>query len=201
MMRRSRQILGWMIGVLVLGGATSLRAADLLPQPGSWELGIRSGYSIGQRHVDMVPVHLRIGYTLFKGKQWVIPRGALEIGIEPFASVITLISNPNKRSGSLELGGALPVLTYYFDLGYGIYPYLEGGLGMLYTDLRVYHLGGHFSFMETFGTGVAYFLNDNVALNVGWRFRHISNASLYKDNAGLNSDVFMAGVSYFLPQH
>ena len=149
----------------------------------------------------MVPVHLRIGYTVFKGKKWIIPRGALEVGIEPFASVITEVANPSERSGSLELGGVLPVLTYYFDLGNGLYPYIEGGLGVLYTDLRGYNLGGHFSFMEAVGTGVTYFLNENLALNLGWRFRHISNAELYKDNAGLNSDIFLVGVSYFMPQH
>ncbi len=197
MKRRSWQVLSWV--VLVLGMATPVRATDLLPQPGSWELGLRSGYSIGQRNVDMVPVNVRIGYTLFKGQKWIIPRGAFEVGIEPFASVITSVANPDKRSGSLELGGLLPVLTYYFDLGNGLYPYFEGGIGMLYTDLRGYNLGGHFSFTETFGTGVTYFLNDRLALSVGWRYRHISNAGLYKDNAGLTSDVFLAGFSYFLP--
>jgi len=195
------RILGWMVICVALSMGTPVHAADLLPQPGSWEVGVRSGYSIGQRDVDMVPVHLRIGYTLFKGKAWIIPRGAFEIGVEPFASVITSVANPDKRSGSLELGGVLPFVVYYFDLGYGIYPYIEGGLGALYTDLRGYSLGGHFSFMEMLGTGVTYFLNENIALNVGWRFRHISNAGLYKNNAGLNTDTIMGGVSYFFPQH
>jgi lipid A 3-O-deacylase len=201
MMRQKWQALSVMAAVLTLCGALPLYAADLLPQPGSWDLGLRSGYSIGQRNVDMVPVHLRVGYTLFKGKKWLFPSGALEVSAEPFASVITSVAQPSKRSGSLELGVGLPVLTYYFNLGSRIYPYVEGGLGMLYTDLRGYNLGGHFSFMETVGAGATYFLNNNLALNVGWRFRHISNASLYKDNVGLNSGIFLAGFSYFLPPH
>ena len=130
MRRRSWQVLSWM--VLALGIATPVRATDLLPQPGSWELGLRSGYSIGQRNVDMVPVNVRIGYTLFKGQKWIIPRGAFEIGIEPFVSVITSVTNPDKRSGSLELGGLLPVLTYYFDLGNGFYP----GAGAIASTFR-----------------------------------------------------------------
>ena len=32
-------------------------------------------------------------------------------------------------------------------------------------------------------------------------FRHISNAKLYHDNVGLESGIFLAGFSYFLPQH
>jgi lipid A 3-O-deacylase len=201
MMRQNWQVAVWLLIALLLGTASPLRAADLLPQPGSWEFGVRSGYSFGQRDVEMVPVNARIGYTLFRGKKWIIPHGALQIGIEPFASVITKVANPSQRSGSLELGGVLPALTYYFDLGYNIYPYVEGGLGMLYTDLRGYNLGGHFSFMEMVGTGVTYFLNENIAISVGWRFRHISNASLYDDNAALNTDTIMGGISYFLPQH
>jgi len=145
----------------------------------------------------MVPVNLRIGYTLFKGRKWFLPPGSFEIAAEPFASVITSIRP--KNSGSVELGLGLPMLTYYLDLGIPVYPYIEGGLGVLYTDLRGYHLGGHFSFLETGGVGASYFLNDHMALNVGWRYRHISNAGLYDDNAGLNSGIFLAGFSYFLP--
>ena len=198
MRKRSWQVLGWVMAVLVLGKAAVLYADDLLPQPGAWEFGIRSGYSIGlSKHADMVPVDLRIGYTLFKGRKWFLPPGAFEISTEPFASVMTSIRPRN--SGSVELGLGLPTLTYYMDLGIPVYPYIEGGLGVLYTDLRGYHLGGHFSFLETAGVGVSYFLGDNVALNVGWRYRHISNAGLYDHNVGLNSGIFLAGFSYFLP--
>jgi lipid A 3-O-deacylase len=197
---RRGQSWDWMIATaLVLWGAAPLPAADLLPQAGTWDLGLRTGYSIGlKKHVEMVPVNLRIGYTLFKGQKWFIPAGALEVSAEPFASVMTSIRPGN--SGSVELGLGLPVFTYYFDLGNRVYPYIEGGLGLLYTDLRGYHLGGHFSFMENVGVGATYFLNNHLALNVGWRFRHISNANLYADNAGLESGIFLAGFSYFLPQ-
>jgi hypothetical protein len=201
MVRQNWQVAVGLFIAIVLGAALPSHAADLLPQPGSWEFGVRSGYSFGQRDVEMVPVNARIGYTLFKGKKWIIPQGAFQIGIEPFASVITKVANPSHRSGSLELDGVLPALTYYFDLGYNIYPYVEGGLGMLYTDLRGYNLGGHFSFMEMVGTGVTYFVNEHIAISVGWRFRHISNAGLYDDNAALNTDTIMGGISYFLPQH
>ncbi|MBI3302116.1 MAG: acyloxyacyl hydrolase [Deltaproteobacteria bacterium] len=198
MKSRRWRVLGWMMAALVCGGATPVRAADLLPQPGAWAVGLRTGYSIGtSKHVEMVPVNLRIGYTLFKGQKWFLPPGALEVAVEPFASVMTSIRP--KNSGSLELGAGLPMFSYYFNLGNHLHPYIEGGLGVLYTDLRGYHLGGHFSFLETAGAGVTYFLNDNLALNAGWRYRHISNASLYAHNVGLNSGIFLAGFSYFLP--
>jgi len=184
-------------GVLLCGG-TPASAEELLPKAGTWELGLRTGYIWGMRkHAEMIPINLRVGYTVFKGQWWIVPAGAFEVSAEPFVSVIHSI-RPGKH-GSIELGLGLPVFTYYFDTGTRFAPYIEGGLGLLYTDLRGYSLGGHFSFMENIGLGASYFLSENLAFNAMWRYRHISNANLYDDNAGLDSSVILAGFTYFLP--
>jgi lipid A 3-O-deacylase len=176
-------------------------ADDLLPRPGAWALGIRSGYSTSSRKLDAVPVQIHVGYTLFNGEKWVFPSGALEIAVEPFVSAVTRVTRPDKRSGSVEAGLMLPVLTYYLDLGSPIYPYIEGGLGALYHDIKGYGLGGGFSFVETVGGGVSYFLDENLMLTVGYRFRHMSNAGIYDDNKAVNSNIVLAGFSYFFPSH
>lgn len=195
------QRLGWLLAVFFLTSVPRGYAADFLPEPGSWQIAVRSGYSVSSREVDMVPAHLHVGYTVFKGQWGFVPAGSLEVAVEPFASVITYVVFPDQRRGDLELGGLFPLLTYSFDVGSVISPYIEGGLGMLYTGLRGYNLGGHFAFTEVIGTGVTCFVTENVAFSVGGRFRHVSNASLYKNNAGLNSYIAMLGISYFLPQH
>jgi opacity protein-like surface antigen len=190
---------GGFVALLILTIGAPVRAENWLPKAGTWETGIRTGYIGGLRkHAEMIPVNLRAGYTVFNGQWWVIPAGALEISAEPFASVIH--STRPHTDGSMELGLGLPVFTYYFDTGTRVAPFLEGGLGLLYTDLRGYHLGGHFSFMENIGAGASFFLNENLAFTASGRYRHVSNASLYKDNAGLDSWVILAGFSYFLPQ-
>jgi len=187
-----------LIATVMLCGVSHAYAESPLPKAGTWEVGLRTGYIWGLRkHAEMIPVNLRFGYTLFKGQWWVVPAGVLELSAEPFASVIHSIRPRN--SGSVELGLGLPVLTYYFDTGTRLAPYFEGGSGLLYTDLRGYGLGGHFSFTEYFGLGASYFLTDNLALNAMWRYRHISNANLYDHNTGLDSGVVLAGFSYFLP--
>jgi opacity protein-like surface antigen len=184
-------------GVLFCGGPPA-SAEEVLPKAGTWELGLRTGYIWGMRkHAEMIPINLRVGYTVFKGQWWIVPAGAFEVSTEPFVSVIHSI-RPGTH-GSIELGSGLPVLTYYFDTGTRLAPYIEGGLGLLYTDLRGYSLGGHFSFMENIGLGASYFLSENLAFNAMWRYRHISNANLYDDNAGLDSSVILAGFTYFLP--
>ena len=191
--------LGVVIVMLVGGSVLPSQAEDLLPRAGTWEVGLKSGYLWGLRkHADMVPINLRLGYTVFRGQWWIIPSGAFEVGAEPFVSVITSL-RPHTQ-GDVEMGLGLPVLTYYFDTGTRLAPFIEGGLGVMYTPLRGYHLGGHFSFTECVGLGASYFLSKNVMINAAWRYRHISNANLYDDNAGLDSGVFLAGISYFLPQ-
>src|SRR5262245_8353425 len=128
MARRGWRFLGWMMIVLGCGTARPVRAADLLPQAGAWDIGLRSGYSLGLgKHVEMVPVNLHLGYTVFKGKKWIIPAGSFELAIEPFGSAITAArNNSNTAHGSMELGLGLPILTYYFNLGNHLTPYIEG---------------------------------------------------------------------------
>ena len=197
-------------GVVVIGGMLGLFStavwANDLPNKGTWSFGMQSGYTIsadsGSRKIEKVPIHLRIGYTVFKGSKWFIPKGALEIATEPFGSIVTKDSQGSaleKREASFEVGLMLPVLTYHFDLGIPLYPYIEGGLGVMYHDFQGYDLGGGFNFAEMVGGGLKYFLDDNMALNLGYRFRHASNASLYDENRGLNTHTFTAGFSYLLP--
>ena len=198
-----QSLFGFFVAILICG-ATSVWAQDTLPtapQEGSWNVGVRSGYSFGQRPIDTVPVNLHIGYTFFKGKLWILPESALEVGIEPFFSPVTAESDIPGRDASIEAGLMLPVITHHFDIGSRLSPYIEGGLGILYHDFQGYNLGGGFNFTEMAGAGLSYFLEDNLSINVGYRFRHSSNASLYDENVGLNAHSFLAGFSYFLPQN
>lgn len=190
----------------MLGLASSAVWANDLPKAGTWSLGMQSGYTIsadsGSRKIEKVPVHLRIGYTAFQGSKWFLPKGSLEIATEPFGSILTQKSQGRgfeRHKGSFEVGLMLPVLTYHFDLGIPFYPYIEGGLGVMYQDLQGYDLGGGFNFAEMVGGGGTYFIDDNLAINFGYRFRHASNASLYDENRGLNTHTFTAGFSYLLP--
>lgn len=200
MARRSGRFLSWMVVGFVAAIIAPVWADDVLPKAGTWSTGLRAGYnfSLDNKDVEMVPIHMHLGYTCFKGQPWIFPEGSFEIAIEPFASVITKAENNAKTAhGTNEFGLVLPALTYNFNLGYGLSPFVIGGLGLMYKDLHGFHTGGHFTFMETVGAGLSYFVNENVALSAEWRFRHMSNASIYNENAGLNSGIFLAGFSYY----
>ena len=202
--KRVMAVMGGLLGLV----SSSVWANDL-PNKGTWSFGMQSGYTIsadsGSQKIEKVPVHLRIGYTAFKGSKWFLPKGSLEIATEPFGSLVTQKSQGGaleRRKGSFEVGLMLPVLTYHFDLvdlGVPLYPYIEGGLGVMYHDFQGYDFGGGMTFAEMVGGGATYFLDDNLAVNFGYRFRHASNASLYDENRGLNTHSFTAGFSYLLP--
>ena len=54
-----------------------------------------------------------------------------------------------------------------------------------------------FTFVVEAGVGLSYFVTDNVALNAGYRFQHISNGHTSNPNRGFNSDSGVVGASYY----
>ena len=185
----------------------SAAAEEAFLSRGAVELGVRTGYSFGAtKNVQMSTTALRLGYVLGHvdgGERYlpsVFPHGAFEVAAEPFASAIVATSRRGAgfaTQTTAEAGVSLPVLTYYFDTGTRLLPFIEGGAGVMYTSLTRFKLGGRFQFLPFAGAGLSYFLTDKLALRVDGRFRHISNADIFKDNVGLNSYILTVGISYF----
>ncbi|MFO7766682.1 MAG: acyloxyacyl hydrolase [Pelovirga sp.] len=75
-------------------------------------------------------------------------------------------------------------------------PYLEGGVGIVYTDFKVKGQGLRFNFNPQIGAGVDYGVADGMTLRFGLRLHHLSNADLHHDNRGVNSLLMMAGVRF-----
>ena len=136
----------------------------------------------------------RVGRVLTSefGKGWY--GGNLELLLEP------LYAHYFKPFGATAAGGSL--LFKYNFIGFGRWmPYWDLGMGMLWTNLapRISEQSTTFNFVLESGPGVDYFVTEKVALMVGARFHHISNAGLGDRNRGLNSILGYAGVSVFLP--
>lgn len=75
-------------------------------------------------------------------------------------------------------------------------PYLEGGIGVIYTDFQVEDQGSRFNFNPQAGAGVEWARPDGHALQAGVRLHHLSNAGLNDDNRGINSLLLMVGWLY-----
>ncbi len=96
--------------------------------------------------------------------------------------------------------GITPKLQYAFVGLDRLHPYIDGGGGPIWTDLggQVPEQPGQFNIVVWGGAGAAWILTQQWALNVGYRFVHISNGGTRAPNSGLNFGLPFIGLSYSL---
>jgi lipid A 3-O-deacylase len=123
------------------------------------------------------------------GSNWY--RGQVSLGVEVLAFTT---SEPLTAYGV----GITPKLQYTFVGLNRLRPYIEGGGGPIWTDLggQVPEQPGEFNFVVWGGAGGAWLLTPQWALNIGYRFVHISNGGTRSPNSGLNFGLPFVGISY-----
>ncbi len=206
-MKRGRAFV--VIGCLALFLPTNLQAESpsLEPQArgtvqrGAMEIGVMAGYLQGNDTLTSVSSNRSAVYALPRVGVVVTPEvgsgfyaGNLELLLEP------LYAHYLEPFTATAAGGS--VLFKYNFLGFGRWmPFWDLGLGMLWTNLapRIPEQSTQFNFVLESGPGVQYFATERIALTLGVRFHHISNAQLGDRNKGLNSTLGYGGVSLFFP--
>ena len=77
-------------------------------------------------------------------------------------------------------------------------PFLTSGGGFLYFNHRMFGTTQQFNFTAQLGAGVQLFSSSRrTALDVGYKYHHISNANLANQNPGMDSHMLFIGVSLF----
>jgi len=176
-------------------------AADVSPTitVGTQEVGLTAGY--------MLPHRLTTDHTTKQqgpafmpswmmtvtdpiGDSWY--RGQISLGAE---MVYIQFQEPFLTHGL----GFTPKIKYTFVALDRVRPYAEFAGGPFWTDLagKIPEESSRFNFVLTAGFGVSYFLTNQVALNVGYRFHHISNAGTRYPNIGLNASLPFGGFSFY----
>ena len=181
---------------VLLSAITQSNAAPGKQESKGWlkELGIFSGYGSGslkeQDRYELIPIIVQFGFDLKKtlAKAGFRPPGSFNLNVEPFLS---FVAGPDKN---MEVG-CIFMLKYAHPVTKKIRVYLEGGLGPVYITQHTREQSTQFNFADQAGAGFSFLLKDNLALSLGYRFRHISNASIKKPNGGINSDMVLCGVS------
>ena len=91
---------------------------------------------------------------------------------------------------------------YYLDFlsGLTLTPYVEGGIGLIYTDFQVRDpdppyesQGSRFNFNPVVGIGLEFKPDTGAPFFGTVRLSHISNGGLHDENRGVNSVVLMVG--------
>lgn len=86
---------------------------------------------------------------------------------------------------------------YYLDFldSESVRPYIEGGIGLIYTGFRVEGQGSRLNFNPKAGFGFEFPIGRE-SLFTSLRWDHLSNAYLNRDNTSVDSVILMFGV-YF----
>ena len=113
-------------------------------------------------------------------------RGAVEVMLEP-----TLMHLRTGGRSSTSVGAGRWVLGES-----RVRPYVEAGLGVLLGEGDLQHSDCSVNFLLQAGPGLLIVLSDTTTLAAGYRFQHVSNASMCDLNVGLNSSALYLGVSY-----
>lgn len=92
--------------------------------------------------------------------------------------------------------GFTPVFRYDFATSARWVPFLEGGAGVSATDVGRPDLATWFEFHLVAGGGVHRVYSPRLARTFQYRFVHLSNASIRQPNRGVNTIVFLVGLTW-----
>jgi opacity protein-like surface antigen len=167
---------------------------------GLWDLTLlTAAYSTSHEQeavpgVEGVQATPHLGFVLTEGhgRGWL--RGNLEVLAEP-----TLIHVRSDDSRSSTAAGLTAMGRWIFAATPWLRPYVEAGAGVLGGRIDLPQTSCEVNFVLQGGAGALAFVTDATAITLGYRFQHMSNAGACRHNLGLNSSVFVFGISYFFP--
>ncbi len=140
--------------------------------------------------VQFVSVGVRFGWLPFAPLGPSILRGSLEAGLEP---IYQQYFEPKVE----YFAGLAAVLRYHFlSLGRFV-PYVEVAGAAGGTNLKVPEISSNFSFLLFAGLGASYFVTDQAAVYLGYRWTHLSNGGTSSPNRGIEANTAVVGVSWF----
>ena len=184
----SRLLLGLLLGLSVHVATVPAASAATSQVPARYGLALLGGTAYDPNGFALGLVQ---GFALFDYDQVVFWHEApddLRLRVEGSLGLAD-------RQGGRAMAAVNILAFKYLDryAGVGWRPYLEGGIGVIYTDFQVDGQGLRVNFNPQAGAGVEWAAADGRAVQAGLRFHHISNSGFHEDNRGINSVLFMAG--------
>ena len=94
----------------------------------------------------------------------------------------------------LLASGNIFAMYYLRGLANGrLRPYIEGGIGLIYTDFQVKDQGLRLNFNPQAGIGAEWHTRGGTSWYTALRAWHVSNSDLHRDNRGINGVVLQCG--------
>ncbi len=183
-----------LLALILLSITGTLFAAETNPEPFFKEVGFITGYgraSMPEGKYETIPFILHCGTDLskfFSGLRG--HRGLLTAFIEPQVNAAISPENDIEFGVGVGLQYQYPVTTF-FSL------YVNASTGPYYISVDTTDQADGFIFGNHIGAGAYFFVNKNIAVNAGYRLRHMSNANTHEPNGGIDSHFGVIGISWF----
>lgn len=194
------RVFGSFLLMLSLLGPVSAHAEEeaALPKWGLREWGINVAGGVNPSNdIQYYALQPYVGFPLWESAdRWLAERNVTGRWIiEPWVALVDDQKGPYKTT-SFEIGVSPLFARATFLADHTFRPFIDGGLGILYTDLRGQDLSTRIQFSSQIGVGLEYELNPSLSLSLTARLRHISNAGLGSSNPGINTIYGMLGVTF-----
>lgn len=157
---------------------------------GNYEAGLRFGYGINTKNAS---VHL---YSLLPHWGIFLVKPGQRYGVGLSFVVEGIFSVADAENTGFELGFT-PMLKLRVPLGGAVSLFVEGGAGMITENFDSPAIAHAFNFTPQVGGGIDIAVMPQLAFTAAYRFRHSSNAGLYKENPAFNVNFVHAGLTYF----
>ncbi|HEY9074593.1 MAG TPA: acyloxyacyl hydrolase [Desulfobaccales bacterium] len=155
------------------------------------EVGLNFAYG---KNTKKATVHL---YSLLPHWGMFLVRPGQSLGPIGLSFVVEgIVSVAGADETGFELG-ITPMLKASALLFPGVLAYIEGGAGLITESIDSPALAHAFNFTPQVGGGFDFAITPQIAFEVAYRFRHSSNAGIYKENPAFNVNFFQAGLNYY----
>ena len=185
------------LAILMAGSAFAQEA-----RPAGNEFAIWFGGQFGDGHAFSETVNARLYELESRYSRLIIARG--EIAVSYVAQVVpfTTVGDPHAQNGlrvyAHGIGGSPIGAQVNFVHYRRVEPFVTSGGGFLYFDRPMFGTAQQFNFTAQLGGGFQFFSSSHrAALDVGYKYHHISNANMDRRNPGLDSHMLFLGVSFF----
>ncbi len=183
-----RFFLSFLAVVLVIGGGVGSAVAEG-QVPTKYGLGLTYGHSYDPDEDDLSWLQA-YGVALFD-YDTIWPHAAPEpLRFKVEASAGVTVDDDTRAIMSAN------IMALYFLEGLTVgnwRPYVEAGVGVIYTDFQVDGQGLRINFNPQLGVGTEYTCPEGIDWFLALRAHHISNSGLDDDNRGINSVTFTIG--------
>jgi hypothetical protein len=159
---------------------------------GAFENGHAFSSTVGARNYQLETRYERLIYW----KEPFAVRWVFEV--VPVALVGDRYTSTGHRAYSYGVGGSPIGAQVNFVHYRHVEPFLTSGGGFLYFNHRMFGTSQQFNFTAQLGGGVQLFTSSRrTAIDLGYKYHHISNANLGNQNPGLDSHMLFVGLSLF----